>query len=385
MRKLGLFIVIALLSMTVVAQDTAPEWQHEALGEGIKPAIDVDAEGAVHIAYIVEAEMGGLYYVSNSSGAWETALVAEGYFYGPEDIAVSADGIPYIAYHDHQSEQFNPGLGDEVVAWLTAEGEWELLTVAHEGHDGWDNDIDVDAEGFWHTASVDPAQFQSQDGIEYATNAYGEVIVEQIGSGPVNYEFATSIETRVDGMVGISYFDSVNEDLIYAERSARADGTWTLTTVDSEGDVGKYSSLAYDADGNPHITYFANGDEFAGSVRYTWRDAEGDWHFEEVDTLENVRAGRVGARKLTGLQIDSNGNIHVMYSDRLLMTYAQRDADGNWSYQQVAESETDSGNLGSLVEFVLDSNDQPHVTYFAVTNFNPFNGTIMYATTVNDE
>jgi hypothetical protein len=84
-------------------------------------------------------------------------------------------------------------LGDEVVAVLSDSG-WDLVTVEDAGHDGWDNSITVDDSGNWHTAAVDPSQFGGQSGVEYATNAGGSISVVEVGSGPIVYEFATSIQ-----------------------------------------------------------------------------------------------------------------------------------------------------------------------------------------------
>ena len=252
-----------------------------------------------------------------------------------------------------------PNKGDAVVSILTDEG-WRKTTVQDDGHDGWDNAIAVDADGFWHMSAIDPAQFQSPDGVEYSTNKYDErYTVETIGSGPQPYEFATSIAVRDAGVVGVSFFQSTGSDMVYAERTAGADGEWTLETVD-EGDVGRYSMLIYDADGNPHLTYFLRGDGDSGTVRYAWRDSDGEWHTEDVGTLEKAPEGHTDARKLTAIGLDSKGTPHIVYSDRLTLHYAQRTENG-WTDSIIAESQTDDGNLGILVEFALDQEDNPHV------------------------
>jgi hypothetical protein len=370
-------LVVGLVPGVVSAQDGELVWTFEEIGDGIKPALAIDGDGVAHVAYLNEDIMGGTYYATNASGDWAITRVAEGYFYGPVDIAVSAEGVPFIAYHDHQADGFDLALGDEVVATLI-DSEWSLVTVRHEGHDGWDNDIFVDAEGFWHTAAVDPAQFGSTAGVEYATNVFGAVVVEDIGSGPVDYEFATSIAVRDDGTVGISYYNSEAQNLVYAERTGGAEGTWSLTTVASEGDVGRYSSLAFDSMGNPHVTYFAFGDGDGGTVHYTHRNAAGEWEDAEIGPLSYVLTGMVGARKITGLALDADDVPHIAYGDRKQLLYAELTEDG-WESQVIAELGEDEGFYGQLVEFALDGEGLPRLVYYEALGFNPLRGVVYYA------
>jgi hypothetical protein len=67
----------------------------------------------------------------------------------------------------------------------------------------------------------------------------------------------TSITIGADGLPVISYYDVTNQDLRVAHcEQADCSGTPTLTTVDSTGDVGKYSSIAIGMDGLPVISYY---------------------------------------------------------------------------------------------------------------------------------
>ena len=91
-------------------------WTMQIIDTGIKPAIALDASDTPHIAYIREAMMGAVLYAVPGGDGWNIEQVSQGYFYGPLDIAVTPDGQPVIAYHDHQGEGFDPRLGDEVVA-----------------------------------------------------------------------------------------------------------------------------------------------------------------------------------------------------------------------------------------------------------------------------
>ncbi len=353
------------------AGDASLTWRTEEVGAGIKPAFAIDDAGVIHVAFLTEEEHGGVFYANNTSGSFEIETIAEGYFYGPVDIAVSADGVPTIAYHDHQDPEFKDELGDEVVAALL-DGKWELTTVADEGHDGWDNAIVLDAQTNWHTASIDPAQFGSQSGVEYATNAGGSLEVSQVGSGPINYEFGTSIALGPDGAPGITYYNDGEKRLEFAFLGP--DG-WSVEVVDANGDAGRYSALAYDANGNPHISYFVASNRESGTVRYASWDGS-QWQIEDVDNLENIRMGHIGARKITSLVIDTDGEPHLVYSDQDLIIYARKDAD-SWTMQEVVTAGDQP--LGQLVELALDGDENPHLIWFQPTSFSPvLTGKVMH-------
>jgi hypothetical protein len=357
--------------------DLSFEWNVTQVGEGIKPAIDVDAAGVVHIAFLTEADHGGVFYGNNASGDFEIETVSEGYFYGPLDLALGPDGAPYIAYHDHQDSSFKQELGDEVVAVLSDSG-WELVTVEDAGHDGWDNSITVDDSGNWHTAAVDPSQFGGESGVEYATNAGGSISVVEVGSGPIVYEFATSIQLDPDNLPGVAYYDNNVQGLAYA----KFDGSdWRVTIVDEDGDAGRYASLTFDNNGAPHISYFVFDGATSGTVRHAWLDG-GQWIIEDVDNLDDVNRGQIGARKITALTFDDSGTAHIAYTDRGRIVYGQRTENGRatqevWATQEIPQL-TD-GPLGQLIELAVDGEGKPHLTWFEVASQSPLSGPIVYA------
>jgi hypothetical protein len=347
-------------------------WNLTQIGEGIKPAFALDSSDKAHVAYLTEEDMGGVFYATNAAGDFVIDTVAQGYFYGPVDLGISPDDVPIIAYHDHQDTGFNPNLGDEVVAVPGSDG-WQLVTVEDEGHDGWDNSIVVDSQGNWHTAAIDPAQFGSESGVEYATNAGGSVSVTAVGSGPINYEFGTAIQLDKDDLPGIVYYDQAEKGLEYA----KFDGSqWSVELVDNDGDAGRYASLVYDSANNPHISYFVFDGERTGEVRHAWLDG-GSWQFEVVDRLDDVLPGTKGARKITALALDGDDNLHIAYSDRNRVVYGQRSEDG-WMVQELPKNSDKI--LGQLVELELDSEGNPHLLWFEVTIFAPIlMGDIIYA------
>ena len=70
----------------------------------------------------------------------------------------------------------------------------------------------------------------------------------------------TSIAIDSNGYVHISYYDCgeltggfcTKGDLKYA---TNASGSWKTYTIDSEGDVGEWTSIAIDSNGKVHISY----------------------------------------------------------------------------------------------------------------------------------
>ena len=222
-------------------------WEVSTIDDnGAKPSLAVDPQGTPHIAYMLEAMPGFVKHaVHDSNGDWNISTVSTGYFYGPLDIVVDEGGVPQISWHNHDKE-------NGAYAALV-NGKWVVHDINHPGHDGWDINLSIDSSGRPHIISINPSQFGSQSGVEYATFD-GEVWqVEEVGSGPVPYEFGTGIALDSQDRVHVVWLDNSTKDLKYAI----TDGdSWDISTVDSEGDVGRFPSLALDKQGNPAISYY---------------------------------------------------------------------------------------------------------------------------------
>jgi catechol 2,3-dioxygenase-like lactoylglutathione lyase family enzyme len=126
---------------------------------------------------------------------------------------------------------------------------------------------------------------------------------------------------------------------------------WHLEVVDSEGGVGRYTSLALDRQGYPHIGY---QDYLKGDLKYAYQDASG-WHVETVDT------GGAEGRRYTSLTMDKDDHPHISYYDwdNGDLKYAYQNATG-W-HIQVVESE---GQVGRYTSIALGEDGYPHISYY---------------------
>jgi len=347
-------------------------WVLTEVGPGTKPvlALNGDIPG---IAYLLERQDGFVAYANGAAG-WETETVIEGYFYGPIGIAYDPSGTPHIAYHDHQAPSFEQDLGDLTHAVRSADAAWSIDAAAHDGHDGWDPTIAIGPDGIVRAAGIDPVQFGSDEGVEYYELGAAGWEIEAIGTGPVAYEFNVALAVHPGGEPALTYYDTAAAELRYA---ARTGGTWAIETVDADGDVGRYSSLAFDAAGVPHVAYYELQTNTSGAIRYATLTADG-WTVETIDTLSRVRPGFTGARRIASVAIDSAGVPHVAYSDEAGLHYATRTSSGWDTTQVVTPGESP---LGQLVSLAIDDSDRPHMTFFELTQADPIDGVVYYLTT----
>jgi len=308
-------------------------------------------------------------------GDWSIDEVDSGYFYGPPDITVDADGIGHATYHDHQDSTFKPEKGDALYV-RGSQGSWDVSTAEDAGHDGWDNRITLDSTGRPHMVAIDPLEFNGS-GIEYyGLEDDGTWTVEQVGSGPQTYKYATSIAVAPDGTPWITYHDGSTGELKLAQRTAEG---WSIEVVDDRGRTGLFSEIAIDDAGGQHISYLEQTGETTGTVHYAFRpDAGSPWQLEELDTLDAMFYGFTGARNITSIDVDSQGRPWVAYSDEAVMRLAQRLDDG-WQGETVAESAPGSP-FGQILSLELDDTDAPHIVYSIISSKQPLDGTIAYTT-----
>lgn len=353
-----------------LSASTAAGWVATLIGPGTKPDLALDAGGSPGIAYLLEDIGEGFVAFASAGEGWVPDRFIEGYFYGPIGLAFDPQGRPNVAYHDHQANNFDRALGDLAYA-LRDGGQWAIAAAEDDGHDGWDSTIAIGADGVVRAAGVDPQQFDRADGVEYYELRDGTWTVTAIGSGPIEYEFNVSLAVSPDGLPAISYYNNRDRDLVFASFDG---ASWTIETVVSDGDVGKFSSLAFDAAGRPHISFYDDLGGSSGRVLYAVRDGDA-WTVEQVGTLDDVEQGMFGTRRNSALALDAQGVPHVAFSDKSVIRYATR-TDAGWDVEEIVTAGDRA--LGQLVSLALDGAGMPHLSFFEVTSSAPLDGLVVY-------
>ena len=111
----------------------------------------------------------------------------------------------------------------------------------------------------------------------------------------------TSIAMGTSGALYISYYDVTHGDLKYA---TNVSGTWTTETLDSDGDVGQYTSIAMGTSGASYISYY---DVTHGDLKCA-TNISGIWTFETVDSDNKVGIN-------SSISVGLSGDVHICCHD----------------------------------------------------------------------
>lgn len=375
MQRVSVLLIAAAMA-TPPAHGQDQSWQIDVVATaGTKPEVRLDTAGRPHVAYMIEAFDGGVFHGFKVDGQWAIETVSEGYFYAPLDMTIGPEDDIHIAYHDHDNE--------DIVYALNSGVDWALEIIAHPGHDGWDGRIALGPSGEVHIVSIDPSQFGSSSGIEWARRGFGNWQVEEIGSGRIPYEFGVALAVSDDGRLHVVYHDggsglnatSPGADLFYAVLS---DGDWDIQQVDIEGDVGKFPSIVLDSAGLPHITYLDRTGERAGRIKYASHDGT-RWNFDIVDELDDIEIAHIGARRTTAVALDERDNAYVAYSDKSVLRFAKQ-MENDWAIEDVTGPLESNQVLAQFVTLDVEGNGRPHLVFYEIDAAGSSStGTVYYA------
>ena len=362
--------LVCILAVLDAAQSFGQEWiSYEVDDTGDNPSIALDTAGVPHLAYFSIEAAGDSHKIKFASwnqidSTFNIEVVNTGGFQEHTAIIIGSDNVPHVCYHDH-------GIGDLIHSYRDGTN-WINERIFDEGHDGWSCSITLDSDNLPHVSYLDSSlRDPNAPGVQYGWKDGSGWNVEVVGSETALYWFrGTSIDLNNSNTPYISYYDDVQQSLNLAVKNG---AVWTITTVDSSGDVGRYSSLRLDANGFPRIAYFEYLSDTSGIIKLA-QFSQTSWQFFNIDTLYNFDLALV-PQDVISLQIDSQGNSHIAYSDRSTLMYAV--LSGNTLTKEVVVDVTGGHDaLGQSASLALDQMGTPHLGYLGPSGTSP--STVMY-------
>ena len=157
----------------------------------------------------------------------------------------------------------------------------------------------------------------------------------------------------------VAYYSYTGSCLKYATLE---DGstTWSREIVESTNDIGKFTSIALDSHGKPHITY---RDTTNTQLRYAHKMGS-SWETATIDSTSLSGSG-------TSLAIDSNDRLHVAYKTNSTEVAYITNRSGSWVKTTLDANST--GNWGvNYIDIMLDEGDDPHVVYSDMVDYDIF-------------
>jgi hypothetical protein len=237
-----------------------------------------------------------LYYSFWDGSIWHTETIEKNGWGGPNaSLTLDSNGYPHIAYYNKDTdlikytywdgEAWNPKIIDSCAGTSNPrisivlddndksnityncdrdlyfahwDGiEWQIQVVDPDG--GWASSLALDDLGYPHIAYAGAngdLKYTYWDGV-----VWNSEIIDSFAYAI--YLLNLSMKLDITNKPHISYSDIDDWDLKYAYRDM---GGWNIYTLDYEGRVGYYNSLALDQYGNPHIVYT---DDSAQDLLYT--------------------------------------------------------------------------------------------------------------------
>jgi len=272
---------------------TGTAWDVQTVDSGMVgtyTSIALGSHDYPHISYF-DFNKENLKYAHWTGTAWDIETVdSDGSVGMYTSIALDASDYPHICYCD--------GLPNEDLKYARWTGTaWDIETVDSDGSVGMYTSIDLDSSNRPHISYYD----KTNEDLKYAHRPEAVWNIQTVHSdGSVGWYSSIALDSS--DYPHISYHDDFpNEYLRYAYWTGTS---WDLQTVDSTGNVGEYSSIAMDNKNRPHISYYDNTGQ---DLKYAlWTGST--WNIQRPYTVtgEDPRVGRYSS-----IALDRYGFPHI--------------------------------------------------------------------------
>ncbi|MFH1231110.1 MAG: fibronectin type III domain-containing protein [Planctomycetota bacterium] len=171
---------------------------------------------------------------------------------------------------------------------------------------------------------------------------------------------ATRPYTHTGRTNGTPYYYVVTSENIDSESnesseiSATPRSPWTISAIDTTGNVGDYTSITVDANTKVHISYY---DITNQKLKYATNLSD-SWVMTPVADAPTTAYG-------TSIGMDTNGNIHIAYEGTGGDLMYATNSSGSW-----VPTIVEGGAWSSDVSLALDSNNNVHISYFTAVGFD---------------
>ncbi|MBA2278953.1 hypothetical protein H0V99_00740 [Candidatus Saccharibacteria bacterium] len=195
-----------------------------------------------------------------------------------------------------------------------------------------------------------------------------------------NLGLYTSIAINAEGNPYVSYQDNSQGDLRFAyylggatTGTGCAVNTWSCQSIDTANSVGRYTSIAFDSSGNPWISYVDGSPNFKTRIARYHGGTSGTGCAITAWTCTTIAGGNIGV--YTSINFDPVGNAWVSFYTNSVLRTAQYLAGATtgtgcdvttWTCTTV-DSGTDNGEYSSLA---FDPAGNPWVSYRDANNLN---------------
>ena len=163
---------------------------------------------------------------------------------------------------------------------------------------------------------------------------------------------------------GVS-FDTLEENST-TYNSGMTSSSWTNVTIDSNGSVGRHTSLAVDSQDNIHISYF---DDTNDKLKYARFDGNQWNHTTVAGSAADSNVGMDDYGMYSSIALNSSDGVHIAYYDEsngalnLAVKYGNPShVSTDWQHTVVDGSDS-LNQVGRPLSLAIDSGDKIHFAY----------------------